>query len=137
MLYTFDLSRVIDSQVYCYADDTTLVAPVQLPPLRAAVGDVLNDDLAKVVDWCEQWDMKLNPKKSKFLLVSRSRSELPELPPHPLLNTDGDQIQEDRHLKVLGAVLNSKLTYEEHLRQVATRAWQKTGILRKAARLFS
>ena len=137
MLYTSDLSRVIDSQVCCYADNTTLVAPVQLPSLRAAVGDVLNDDLAKVVDWCEQWDMKLNPKKSKFLLVFRSRSELPELPPHPLHNTDGDQIQEDRHLKVLGVVLNSKLTYEEHLRQVATRAWRKTGILRKVARLFS
>ena len=68
---------------------TTLVAPVQSPSLWAAVGDVLNDDLAKVVDWCERWDMKLNPQKSKSLLVSRSRSELH---PHPLLYADGDQI---------------------------------------------
>ena len=30
----------------------------------------------------------------------------------------------------------SKLTYEEHLRQVASRARQKTGTLLKAARLF-
>ena len=71
VMYTFDLSHVVDSQVYCYADDTTLVAPVQRPSLRAAVGDGLNDDLAKVVDWCERWDMKLNPRKSKSLLVSR------------------------------------------------------------------
>ena len=128
VLYTSDLPHVVDSQVYCYADDTTLVAPVQRPTLRAGVGDVLNDDLAKVVDWCERWDMKRN------LLVSRSRSEFP---PHPLLYTDGDQIHEERHLKVLGVVLDSKLTYEEHLRQVASRARQKTGILRKAARLFA
>ena len=134
VLYSSDLSHVVDSQVYCNADDTTLVAPVQRPSLRAAVGDVLNDDLAKVVDWCERWYMKLNPRKSKSLLVSRSRSELP---PHPLLYADGDQIQEERHLKVLGVVLDSKLTYEEHLRQVASRARQKTGILRKAARLFA
>ena len=134
VLYTSDLSHVVDSQVYCYADDTTLVAPVQRPSLSAAVGDVLNDDLAKVVDWCERWDMKLNPRKSKSLLVSRSRSELP---PHPLLYADGDQIPEERHLKVLGVVLDSKLTYEEHLRQVASRARQKTGILRKAARLYA
>ena len=134
VLYTSDLSHVVDSQVYCYADDTTLVAPVQRPSLSAAAGDVLNDDLAKVVDWCERWDMKLKPRKSKSLLVSRSRSELP---PHPLLYADGDQIPEERHLKVLGVVLESKLTYEEHLRQVASRAWQKTGILRKAARLYA
>ena len=56
--------------------------------------------------------MKFNPRKSKSLSVSRSRSELP---PHPLLYADGDQIQEKRHLKVFGVVLDSKLTYEEHL----------------------
>ena len=35
-------------------------------------------------------------------------------------------------MKVLGVVLDSKLTYEEHLRQVASRL-----LLRKAARLFA
>ena len=92
-MYTFDLSHVVDSQVYCYADDTTLVAPVQRPSLRDVVGDVLNDDLAKVVDWCERWDMKLNPRKFKSLLAYRSRSELPS---HPLLYADDDQIQEEQ-----------------------------------------
>ena len=53
VLFNSDLSHVVDSQVYCYADDTTLMAPVQRPSLRAAVGDVLNDDLVKVVDCCE------------------------------------------------------------------------------------
>ena len=134
VLYTSDLSHVVESQVYCYTDDITLVAHVQRTSLRTAAGDVLNDDLPKVVDWCERWDMKLNPRKSKSLLVSRSRSELP---PHPLLYAGGDQIQEERHMKVLGVVLDSKLTYEEHLRQVASRAGQKTGILRKAARLIA
>ena len=38
------------------------------------------------------------------------------------LYADSDQIQEERHMKVLGVVLDSKLTYEEHLRQVASRA---------------
>ena len=134
VLCTSDLSHVVDSQVYYYADDTTLVAPVQHPSLRDAVGDVLNEELTKVVDWCERWDMKLNPRKSKSFLVSRSRSELP---PHPFLYANGDQIQEERHMKFLGVVLASKLTYEEYLRQVASRARQKTGILRKAVRLFA
>ena len=38
VLYTSNLSHVVDSHVYCYADDTTLVAPVQRPSLRACVG---------------------------------------------------------------------------------------------------
>ena len=37
------------------------MANLQRPSLRAAVGNVFNDDLVKVEDWCEQWDMKLNP----------------------------------------------------------------------------
>ena len=104
-----------------------LLAPVQRPSLRAAVADVLNDDLAKVVDWCERWDMKPNARKFNSLLVSRSRNGLPS---HPILYANGYQIQEERHMKVLDVVLDSKLTYEEHLRQVASRARQKTGILR-------
>ena len=40
-------------------------------------------------------------------------------------------------MKVLGVVLDSKLTYENNLRQVASRARQKTGILCKVARLFA
>ena len=120
VLYTSDLSHVVDSQVYCYADDTTLVA---------AVGDVLNDDLSKVVDWCERWDMNLNPCNSKSLLVSRLRSELP---PHPLLYADGGQMQEC-NMKFLGVVLNNKLpmrsTYDRLLvepgkRQAYCVRWQ-------------
>ena len=38
VLYTSDLSHVVDSQVYCYADDTTLVAPVQRPSQRLLLG---------------------------------------------------------------------------------------------------
>ena len=38
VLCTSDLSHVVDSQVHCYADDATLVAPVQRPSLRAALG---------------------------------------------------------------------------------------------------
>ena len=94
VLYTSLLSHVADSQVYCYADDTTLVAPIQRPSLRAAFGDVLNDDIAKVVDWCERWDMKLNQRKSKSLLVSIHPSIGPSTPvrglpplPGPTLGT--------------------------------------------------
>ena len=40
-------------------------------------------------------------------------------------------------MKVLDVVLDSRLTNEEDLRQVACRARQKTSILRKVARLFA
>ena len=85
VLCTSDLSHVVDSQVYYYADDTTLVAPVQHPSLRDAVGDVLNEELAKVVDWCERWDMKLNPRKSKSFLVSLREVSFPLIPSFMLM----------------------------------------------------
>ena len=133
MLYTSDLPHVVDSQVFCYADDTTLVAPISCPADRVAVGLRLNDDLSNVKAWCERWDMKLNPAKSKSLLVSRSRTVLPE---HPTLEVDGVVVKEDDTLKVLGVTLDKRMTYEDHVRSVVAQARQKTGIMRKAARIF-
>lgn len=134
VLYTADLFDTVKSKVLCYADDTTLVAPIPCSTQRSCVGETMSSDLARISEWCSQWDMKLNPAKTKSLIISRSRTLVPE---HPPLLVDGVQIQNEDELLVLGVILDRKLTYERHLRQMASRARQKTGILRKAAKIFS
>ena len=77
--------------------------------------------------------MKLNPSKSKELIVSRSRTHLPE---HPNLSINGALIDQADQLKLLGVTLDSKLTFEAHLRNVSRSISQKLGILRKSKKIY-
>ena len=133
ILYTSDMWNGISNKMLAFADDTSLYAHIPSPSLRQEVGDSLVEDLNKIQSWCTQWDMKLNPSKSKDLIVSRSRSNLPV---HPVLSIDGILIDRVDNLKLLGVLLDSKLTFEVHLRNVARALSQKLGILRKSRKIY-
>ena len=59
-----------------YADDTTIYAliPGQLSP---QVMESLNRNLAAIGSWCLKWPIRFNPKKTKSMVVSRSRTNGP------------------------------------------------------------
>ena len=71
----------MESKLYGYADDSTLVAVVPSPGERVAVSESMNLDLNKVSVWCNLWGMKLNASKTKTMIVSRSRTVHPLLTP--------------------------------------------------------
>ena len=93
----------------------------------------LNDDLAKIESWCRIWGMTLNPRKSTSIIVSRSRTLDP---PHPNLVIGGHTLINSNTLKLLGVYFDSKLTFECHLRSVASNISQKIGILKKCRSLY-
>ena len=123
----------ISNRILAYADDTSLYAHIPSPILRPSVSDSLTEDLNKIHAWCLQWGMKLNPTKSKEMIVSRSRTLLPE---HPRLLINGTSIIKSDQLKLLGVTLDSKLTFETHLRNVSRGISQKLGILRKSKKIY-
>ena len=99
-----------------YADDSTLIEAIPSPNARISVAQSLDRDLLKVSDWCNMWGMKLNVSKTKTMVVSRSRSLNP---PSPALSVDGVVLKDLAYLEILGLTLDSKLTFETHLRSVA------------------
>ena len=99
-----------------YADDSTLYASVNSPSDRVAVADSLNRDLSKIQSWCLKWGMKLNPSKTQSIIVSRSRTH--DLP-HPLLFLCGSPLKVSCSLKLLGVLIDDKLSFEKHLRSMA------------------
>ena len=133
ILYTSDMWFDITNKMLAYADDTSLYAQVPSPAMRQGVAASLAEDLDKIQSWCLQWGMKLNPSKSKELIVSRSRTHLPE---HPNLSINGALIDQADQLKLLGVTLDSKLTFEAHLRNVSRSISQKLGILRKSKKIY-
>ena len=121
----------LENELIAYADDTTLYASVNSPSDRVAVADSLNRDLSKIQSWCLRWGMKLNPSKTRSIIVSRSRAHDP---PHPPLFLCGSPLKISCSLKLLGVLIDGKLTFEKHLRSVASSIAQKTGLLRKCFR---
>ena len=91
LLYTAELFSIVENKLFGYADDSTLVAVVPSPCERVAFSESMNRDLNRVSVWCNLWGMKLNARKTKTMIVSRSRTVHPQLTP---LTLDGTVLKE-------------------------------------------
>ena len=65
--------------------------------------------------------MILNPNKTKASVVSRYRTVNP---PHGYLVLSGVSISVSPHLGILGVKLDSRLTFENHVRGIVSRVSQ-------------
>jgi hypothetical protein len=102
ILYTSDKFDALENTLFNYADDSTLVALIRQPGLRTSVRDSLNRDLDRIGSWFAKWGMKLNPSKTKCLIVSRSRTHFP---PHEPLVLGGSPLMDLSSLEILGSCL--------------------------------
>ena len=132
-LYTRDLFEGLDNVLVGYADDSTLVAHVPRPSDRVAVVASLNRDLELIAAWCDRWGMSVNPSKTKAIIISRSRTAYPVFPRLVLNGTTVKVVQE---LKLLGIILDCKLTYESQIRAIVASTSSRLGILRKVSGLY-
>ena len=123
----------MENKLIGYADDSTLIAVVPSPGLRAAVAESLSRDHVKVSEWCDLWGMKLNASKTKTMIVSRSRTIYPK---SPALTIGGTMLKESDDLVILGVTFDSKMIFEKHLRSLSRAASQRLGILRKSWQVF-
>jgi len=133
ILYTADMFRAVRNTLIGYADDATLIGVCDHPSKRVSVTHSLTCDLRFIDDWCIQWGMLLNPGKTKTMIVSRSRTVNPAF---PALYHNGVVVEEVPELEILGVDFDSRMTFEKHLRSVASRCSQRIGLMRRAWRLF-
>ena len=122
LLYIADLPRLLQNELVGYADDSTLLCRIPHPRDRSSVAASLNDDLAVISDWCS---MLVNPSKTRGMLISRSRTVEPLFPD---LVIDGSVVEMVSELKILGVILDSKLTFEKQVRAIAAIASMRVGI---------
>ena len=106
---------------------------VPSPGVRVTIAGSLIRDLGRVNEWCDLWGMKLNARKIKTMIVSRSRTMHTQSPPLTIGRT---VLKEPDNLVILGVTFDSKMTFEKHLRLVSRAASERLGILRKSWRVF-
>ena len=119
LLYIADLLRLLQNELVGYADDSTLLCRIPHPRDRSSVAASLNDDLAVISDWCSRWGMLVNPSKTRGMLI---------------LLIDCSVVEMVSELKILGVILDSKLSFEKQVRAIA--ASMRVDILRKTMSVF-
>ena len=60
----------IESEIFLFADDTTLLASGDDPAETSAQ---INRDLNKISEWAKRWKVTFNAKKSKEMIFSKKR----------------------------------------------------------------
>ena len=125
--------ELVETRLFAYADDSTLLAVVRRPADRPAVDASLNRDLARIQEWWNHFCIILNPDKTKALVVSRSRTVNP---PHGNLVLSGVSNRAGPSLDIQGLKFDSKLTFEDHVRVIVSRVPQIIDILMLVKRIF-
>jgi len=100
-----------------YADD---IAVVVSGKFLSTIVDIMKVALKTVEDWCKEEELTVNASKSDAVLFTRKRGLIVEG-----LRLFGSEINVSRSVRYLGVILDSKLTWNEHVDtkvQKATRA---------------
>ena len=114
LIYVNDLPPPHHKQnsLFQFADDTAQWA-FSLNVKFAA--NLLQQDLLKLATWCAKWRIKLNPKKTKVIIFSRSllarKAELN-------LTLYGEPLKIYPQVKFLGIIFDSKLTFQKHFEDI-------------------
>lgn len=111
-MYSNDLpSCVVNCNIHMYADDVQLYLGFKKSDLVNNI-NLINDDLARIINWASANGLTLNASKSKCLIVSKSTFQLPE---YISLNIENSPLEIVTKSKNLGVIFNNRLTWRDHI----------------------
>ena len=115
-----------------YINDTSLFSVTHDSQISA---NVLSKDLKMIRNWAFQWKINFNPdatKQAQKVIFSCKTKKLP----HPSLVFNNANVTQSIYQKHLGIILDSKLTFENHINMVTTKINKTIGLLRKLKNLL-
>ena len=115
-----------------FADNTSLFSVIHNSQTSA---NDLNEDLEMIHNWVFQWKMNFYPdptKQTQGAIFSHKTKKLL----HPPLVFNNANVTQSIYQKHLGIILDSKLTFENHINMVTTKISKTIGLLRKAPNLL-
>ena len=127
LIYINDLSDSLNSNPKLFADDTSLFRTVN--DINTTSND-LNKDLDKISDWAFQWKMSFNPdpsKQAQEIIFSRKYNKKV----HPSLTFNKAPVTHANNQKHLGMILDSKLSFDDHIDMILKKVNRLIGIIRK------
>ena len=122
LVYINDLPKEVNSTVRLFADDTIMYMAMSGPGDSTS----LQQDLDQLAAWEEKWKMEFHPQKCSVLPITRSPS--PQINRYQL---HGHTLKTQTDSKYLGITINSKLSWNNHIGNVCTKANSSIGFLRR------
>ena len=100
-----------ETEIDSYVDDTKLYLSISLKDIQVGLSHI-SEDLKRVAEWCCSNSFLINPKKTKFILfgVPQNLHRLPNIS----VEFIGQQLKPVASCKVVGILLDSGLTFNEH-----------------------
>jgi hypothetical protein len=112
----------INSTLRLFADDSILYREIQSTDDQ----DILQDDLNKVFQWADKWQMSFNATKCEALTITR------KIKPHNnTYQVNGHSIVKSSKHKYLGVTINKHLDWKDHVLNITSRARSTLGVLKR------
>ena len=124
MTDVLNLTRISASQ---FADDTGLWVTSKS---AMAAFDVMQEETAKIEQWCKKWQVTLSPLKSKLVLFTKCPRHKEELVNGRAIKLFKESVTLVNEAEFLGVIFDSRLTWEPQTRKIVERAYQRLNLLR-------
>ena len=124
-------SSISHSIVDIYADDMTLCCSAHFSTGLMQVQTNLQNDKDKLFNWSDENYMVLNASKTKSILLIGQRLQSRLQNSTLVLCASGVPIQQVSSQKLLGVIIDEKLTFNEHVDYLCKKPSQKIGLLKK------
>ena len=133
LIYINGLVDNISSEAKLFADDTSLFTVVYDVDIAA---DQLNRDLKVISNWAHQWKMQFNPDKNKQAVQVIFSQKKEAIAHSPVFFNRSEVVIKMEH-KHLGMILDSKLSFQSHVREAIIKARKSIGIIRFLSKYVS
>ena len=127
LLYINDMPESLDPDTRCrlFADDSLLYRVIKC--IKDQIQ--LQKDLLSLELWAANWGMKFNASKCHIMSIHRSKTSLSYT-----YQLDGTFLSYVTQEKYLGVLISSDLSWAPHISNIATKASQKLGFLKRNLR---
>ena len=122
LIYINDLVDIVNSEIRLFADDTTVFVFVDNPVQSA---EQLNNDLANMKEWADQWLITFSPPKTKCMTISWKKPKLD----HPPLFLGDNQLETVNEFKHLGLTIQNDLKWSKHINNIVCNASKRLDIM--------
>ena len=122
LIFINDMADDISLECHQYADDTTLLYRFDNPVTACAT---INTQLQRLSKWADQWRVTFNSTKTHYMVFTNKHSR-PNLLPIYLNNI---QISEVASHCNLGLHISNKLTWEDHISNITTKASKRLNVI--------
>ena len=130
LLYINDIHTSSDILSFTlYADDTNIL----LNGTNLDIIHTMTAELPHIIDWLNANKLSLNVKKTHYVIFRPGR--LPLKSNRPLL-MNGQPVTQETTTKFLGIILDSRLTFAQHIHYIRNKSSKNIGILSKLRKVL-